>query len=261
MPKPPVIDAHLHLDEKVQGPASAAADALIRAMRKCGIRRSVVLHLATQRWPVQEVAEAVRRHAGLLVGFININPLDADAALQLRRGAAELGFQGLKLHPRLQRYSFTDTRTTELVRLAGELHIPVLIDAFPDGDWIQQGFSAPDFAAVAQACPKSRIIVGHMGGHKVLDFLMLAKRYPNLFFDLSYSLLYYRGSSVPQDIVYAIRSLKGQRIFYGSDYPDRPLDQTLRESVSVFKSCGLPPEWMRQVLFGNAKEFFGWNDI
>jgi predicted TIM-barrel fold metal-dependent hydrolase len=256
-----IIDAHLHLDDRLPGHAVVAVKALLSAMEENGIVRAVVLHLASQRWPAAEVAEAIGPHTGQILGFVNVNPTHPDASNQLEHGIRVLGFKGLKLHPRLQRFSATDSRTLNLVRMAGDLEIPVIIDAFPDGDWLTQGFNPLDFAALGRACPRTRIVIGHMGGHRVLDFMMLAKRIPNLFFDLSFSLLYYRGSSVCQDIIYAIRSMKGQRIFYGSDYPDRPLGETLAESVAVLQAGGLSPDLMERVLYVNAKEFFGWNDI
>ena len=61
----------------------------------------------------------------------------------------------------------------------------------------------------------------------VLDFMMLAKRLPNVYMDCSYSLLYYQGSPTLKNLVYAMKSMKMERIFYGSDYPDREIKESL----------------------------------
>ena len=251
-----VIDVHLHLDESVAGPAESAAEALDQALKSAGVSLGIVLHLAMQRWPVEEVSRALLTHKLRLSGFINVNPCDADAGEQLRRGVQELGFIGLKLHPRLQKYSIEDVRTAKLVKFAGELKVPVLIDAFPDGNWLMQKFNPLSFADLAKSCPLTRIIIAHMGGHHVLDFMMLAKRIPNIHFDTSYSLLYYAGSSVPQDMVYAMRSMRCERIFYGSDYPDRGVEETLVKSVEVLEAFGLKTAEVEKILHGNAREFF-----
>lgn len=242
----------MHLNEKVAGPASAAVAALLSQLDGAGVERGVLLHLAHQRWTFEDVAAAALPHAARLLVCANIKP-GAGAAAKLRK-AAKIGARGLKLHPRLERYPLS--RATALVREAGKLGMPVVIDAFPDGDWLMRGFEPLDFAALAKACPKTRIVAAHMGGHRVLDFMMLAKRVPNLYLDCSYALLYYRTSSVPADMIYAMRSLRFQRVFYGSDYPDRPADVTLRESLQLLR--GVEPEQLDRLLYRNAEEFFPW---
>src|SRR5205823_1607520 len=129
--------------------------------------------------------------------------------------------------------------TRRLVDAAGEIGVPVLIDAFPDGDWLTMGFHPLAFSRLATACPDTRIIIAHFGGHHCLDFMMLAKRTPNIWFDLSYSLLYYAGSSVVGNLVYCCRSLRCERVFYGSDYPDRPIGATLALSRQALCDHGL----------------------
>jgi len=97
-----------------------------------------------------------------------------------------------------------------------------------------------------------------MGGHKVLDFMLLAKRLDNVFLDCSYSLLYYRGSSITDDILYAMRSMRYKKIFYGSDYPDRSVKDTLDLSIAEFRRVGISDTDQEAILYRNAKEFFGW---
>ena len=96
-----------------------------------------------------------------------------------------------------------------------------------------------------------------MGGHYVLDFMMLAKRLPNIYFDISYSFLYYRGSSIPQNMIYAMQSMRFKNIFYGSDYPDRPLKESLELSISLLNEHQVHGDDQAQILHLNAKTFFG----
>ncbi len=251
------IDTHLHLDESVPGGADKAVAELRSQMVDAGIERGVVLHLECQRWSLEEVATAVHAEKSLLL-FANVNPMDPEATDKLRWAISSLGCGGLKLHPRLQDYRVNHNLTSALVSLAGELGVPVLIDAFPDGDWMLQGHSMLDYALLARACPKTNLIIAHMAGHKVLDAMMLAKRTPNIYFDTSYSLLYYRGSSVPADLVYAMRSMRFKRIFYGSDYPDRGLKETLTESVAVMREHKIGDAELDAILYQNALEFMPW---
>ncbi len=260
-----IIDAHLHLSPLVSSDPKACASELDRQLGHAGISRAVVLHLLNQPWTdtvwsAEEFAEAISPFPRLY-GFINIHPMSPDASRQLRDGAERLGFIGLKLHPRLQQFDMLDPRVSELIAQAGEMGLPVLIDAFPDGDWLRNGFSPLAFAKVAMACPQTRIIVAHLGGHHCIDFMMLAKRIPNIWFDLSYSLLYYADSPVVGNLLYCCKSLKYERVMYGSDYPDRPVDVTLSMSLKAFKDHGLGDEAISSLLFRNAAKFYEWTDL
>jgi predicted TIM-barrel fold metal-dependent hydrolase len=255
-----IIDAHLHLDEKVDGTAIGAVRELDRQLEEAAVDRAIALHLDVQPWSAAEVAEAISKFPRIRA-FINVHPHGADPERCLRDGIEGLGYIGLKLHPRLQQFGVDDSQTVRLVRAAGEMNIPVLIDAFPDGTHLMQGFSPLRYASLAKQCPDTRIIWAHMGGHYVMDFMMLAKRLPNVYFDISYSLLYYQTSSIPGDMIYAMRSMKFDRIFYGSDYPDRSVGVTLDLSRQFMRSQGLPEEAMAKVLGLNAQKFFGWDDL
>ena len=255
-----IIDCHLHLNEKVDGSAKHAAHELDLQLQEAGVSRALGLHLDSQPWSVEEVAEAIRPYDRLRA-FVNVHPGLPNARMLLRNAIEKLGYVGLKLHPRLQGFAIEDEKTTELVGYAGEIGVPVLIDAFPDGMHLMQGFSPLKYAELAKRCPETSLILAHMGGHHVIDFMMLAKRLPNLYFDISYSLLYFQGSRVPDDMVYAMRSMQFARIFYGSDYPDRTVKATLEWCIEFLQKAGVAGDELSRIMGGNARDFLGWSDI
>ena len=256
-----ILDIHLHLNKKMASSAKEAARLLHEDLVAHNIEKALILHLNFQGWSAEEFSEALTPYKKRMAGLINIHPFEKDARAQLKRGIDKLGFIGLKLHPRLENYSLDAPETQALVRRAGELNVPTLIDAFPDGTWLMNGYDTLSFGKLALACPQSRIIVAHMGGHRVLDMLMLVKRIKNLYFDFSYSLLYFQKSSVLNDILFAMRSLKCERLFYGSDYPDRSIADTIKQSLEILEGAGFTDAELDRLLFKNAKEFFNWNDI
>lgn len=255
-----IIDTHLHLDDKFDGTAQGAARELDGQLADAGVARAIVLQLEVQPWSVEEVSEAIAMYPRLR-GFINVHPNTGEPEQLLREGIEKHGYIGLKLHPRLQGFDVDDERTVRLVQAAGEMNVPVLIDAFPDGTHLMKGFSPLKYAKLASQCQKTRIIWAHMGGHYVLDFMMLAKRLPNVYFDLSYSLLYYQSSSIPGDMAYAMRSMKFERTFYGSDYPDRPIASSLEMSLQFLHSQGIFEVDLAKIMGRNAQDFFGWDDL
>ena len=250
------IDTHLHLDDTKFKSACAAVQQLSSEIVNSDISKVVLLHLETQPWSIEEVVLAAKPFEYINV-FVNIHPNLPDSKNQLKRAVNELGCIGLKLHPRLQEFSLLSQNTQDLVGFAGDLDIPVLIDAFPDGTHLMQGFDPTHYSTLAKNCPNTRIIWAHMGGHHVIDFMMLAKRLPNVYMDMSYSLLYYRTSSVIVDMIYAMRSMKFNRIFYGSDYPDRSLQSSLIDSIAELRNNNVTDAQLQKLIYSNAVNFFG----
>jgi predicted TIM-barrel fold metal-dependent hydrolase len=246
-----IIDAHLHLDDRPAGSAADAVQRLVDEMASCGVGHAVVLHLLWQRWSVEAVAEALAQQP-MLTGFINVDPRSPTALEDVQRGY-ELGFRGLKLHPRIQRYRPDDAECIAVVRRAGELGMPALIDCFPDGDWLMAGLNVLQYATLAREAPDARLIVAHAAGHHCLDLLMLAKRAKNLWFDLSYSLLYY-GSPVVEALFYALKSIRYERVTFGTDYPDRPLKTSIEMSLALLDKHGVEGEARDLLLWKNAQE-------
>jgi hypothetical protein len=177
-----IVDSHLHFDEKVDGTALGAARELDRQLAQAGVARAIALHLETQPWSMEEFSQAVAA-THRIKAFVNLHPDRFDVVAQLRSAIENFGYIGLKLHPRLQEFAVDSPSTIRLVQEAGDMDIPVLIDAFPDGTHLMQGFHPLRYASLARQCPQTRIIWAHMGGHYVLDFMMLAKRLPNVYLD------------------------------------------------------------------------------
>ncbi len=255
-----VIDTHLHLDDKYDGDLRKVVNHLDDQLIANNVSRGVVLHLIIQKWSYQEVGDLILS-SKRLKAFVNIDPFLDSKYQSLEDASKNYGFIGLKLHPRLQKFDLLDERVIELCKFAGTLNLPVLLDAFPDGNAIMDGFKVDNFAKLALACNDTRFIWAHFGGHKVLDFMMVAKRLPNVFLDLSYSWLYYLGSSVTQDLAYALKSMKFEKVFYGSDYPDRNIETSLKMSLEVFDTLQIDSTQIEKVMFSNAKKFFNWHDL
>jgi predicted TIM-barrel fold metal-dependent hydrolase len=253
------IDAHLHFDNRISDDIFIVAKNLNEDLKNANIDLATVLHLDIQPWDLEEVSSAISEN-DRLIGFANIHPFDKNSQESLRDATENMGFKGLKLHPRIQKYEISDQRVSNLISFAGEINVPVLIDAFPDGDWLSMGFDVIQFMELAKKSPKTKIIFAHFGGHHCIDFMMMAKRLPNVYFDCSYSLLYYRGSSITQNIIYCMQSMGFERVFYGSDYPDRSIQNSLDLSLYEFKKFGVSDGDLKKIMGGNFAKLLGLND-
>jgi hypothetical protein len=60
-----IIDAHLHLDDSIDGTPFGAAKELDRQLISAGISKGIVLHLESQGWSLEEFAEAIAPYKSL----------------------------------------------------------------------------------------------------------------------------------------------------------------------------------------------------
>lgn len=128
---------------------------------------------------------------------------------------------GYKIHPRYQGISLTDNRLKSIVEIAGKLGQFVIIDCLPSRGLVRIADTLPLLVDdIAMSCPKTPIIMAHMGGHRVLDALIVAQKNPNVYMDISATIIKYQGSSIMQDIVYCLNKLSDMgKLIFGSDYP------------------------------------------
>lgn len=250
-----VFDCHLHLPDNMD--LESGMRKISEDLSDANISRGLLLHLETQPWTYKEVSKEFLKYSNISA-FVNVNPKKSNCVEEFCDAIENYSFIGLKVHPRLLEHSLEDAGLISLISAASELNVPVLIDAFPDGTHLMQGFNLNDYVRLAKMFPSVRFIWAHMAGHYVLDFMMVAKRLNNVFFDISYALLYYRGSRVPQDMIYAIKSMRGDKVFYGSDFPDRGIKETLDLSLDVFSDFKLDEGLRRKVLETNARDFYNW---
>ncbi|MDX6344547.1 MAG: uncharacterized protein QOH87_4685 [Trebonia sp.] len=98
-----IIDMHMHLEEMPSLGWQMSADDCIAAMDAAGVEKAAVMTITdfpgVNPAGLDIIAEACRSHPDRLFGFIRLNPAREESKELLTRGATELGFKGLKLHP------------------------------------------------------------------------------------------------------------------------------------------------------------------
>ena len=99
------------------------------------------------------------------------------------------------------------------------------------------------------------IILAHAGGPKIFEAMTLALEYENIFLDLSFSLKYWRGSSVIKDFAFALKKLNYKKCFYGSDYPYVDFNESLEYFLRFAKEYNFSKKGRYDMLYANFKKF------
>ena len=245
-----IIDAHVHIHPDPKGFGEnydASLGTLIDLLTRSPINKVVLLPI----YPMVTnafIAEACQKYPDKLIGFASVDPSGGMESIeQLEQDVFQYNLKGLKLHPRLQNFSLSDSGIIPLLQKAADLDLPTVIDVFPNGIGLEKSFPLL-IDRVATDVPRAKIIMAHFGGYKLWDALFVAKAHSNIFVDFSYTLLYFRGSSLEKDLGFAIKKLGSNRCIYGSDHPEMEINKTFESSLEILNQYQLSSQDMENIL-------------
>jgi predicted TIM-barrel fold metal-dependent hydrolase len=193
--------------------------------------------------PNELIAEYVASEPGRFVGFAGLEPTAPDAVDELRHAYHELGLRGIKLGPIYQNFDPADPGLADFYAEAERLDMPILF---------HQGTTFPRRAPlkwanpiqledVALSFPKLRIIVAHLGHPWEAETVVLIRKQPNVWADIS--ALHYRPWRYWQALVTAKEYGVLSKLLLASDYPSATIEQViegLRKANDVVEGTSLP---------------------
>ncbi|MGH2943285.1 MAG: amidohydrolase family protein, partial [Solirubrobacteraceae bacterium] len=233
---PPVtlFDAHTHIGANDPDGFACTAQELLDTLAPTGSRAVVFpMHEPDGYPPANDhVLEAAAASGGRLVPFCRVDPR-ADPVPEIRRCIAA-GARGVKLHPRAELFDLDEPAVADIVALADEEHLPILVHA---GRGIPAlGAHVLDFAA---RFPRARFILAHCA---VCDLAWIWQRiheYPNVFFDTAWF------SAADQLALYS--HIPPGQILYATDIPFGTPQQTIVMSLRCALQAGLTPAQLKSV--------------
>lgn len=194
---------------------------LLRYMNRNGIDKSVVLPIA----PFSTSEEYLRECAGepRLIPFASVHP-SGNWEKDLHK-AMEGGCRGLKIHPILQRIAPEDPFYFHLMEAFAPYGKPVLahtgeFDYYVVRDGYASYGDVRRLEKLIASFPQVPFILGHMGLYHPERAIELARRYPNVYLEISFQ---------PLPVVKkALRAAGKDRVMFGSDWPESDSRYALR---------------------------------
>ncbi len=228
-----MFDSHIHISEEYKSATEAIA-ALQRILSENNVKGGILIPLLNSKYSLESILEASKQSFNLKI-VPHLNPMDNGFDPKTIYDLVDKGIVGIKLHPRRDTYNLTGERIYEVIRIAGELNLTVNICSFWDGTWSRYGLTIDSFGDLADKFPGTRFVWCHFGGHKILDFMMMLRRRDNVFADTSLVQDYFFKGSVKEDLIYVLESLKGERILFGSDFPEKSYEDILESSIAFYE--------------------------
>lgn len=212
--------------------------------------------------PNDIVASYVAEHPDRLLGWASVDPSDPACIDELERCYHDLGLRGLKLGPAYQHFDPTGSTVRPLLTACQALGIPVI--------W-HQGTTFPTRARLAWANPLQLedvvmsfpdlpMIVAHMGHPWETDLVVLMRKSPNLYADIS--AVHYRPWRYWQAMVTAMEYGVTHKLLLASDFPSGTIDhvidglRSVNDPVEGTRLPKIPSEIQDQIIHENWKPLF-----
>jgi predicted TIM-barrel fold metal-dependent hydrolase len=260
MPKPiPIFDSLTHptlTGTWIDGERDASFETLTADMKRWGFSGACAVGLAgVGDYAHEAFLEACRPHASL-VPIAGVDPTDPSALGDELETVKELGFRGIKIHPRLSSWTPTAETLGEVFRIAGANELPVLYCTYRHAPLASYPSEDPFYTLVRalQRAPETRVVLMHGGDVQVMRYSELVRFNETLLLDLSFTMMKYRGSSLDTDLSYLFRRFD-RRICIGTDHPEYS-HENLRERFDHL-CAGLPREKAENIASKNLKTFLG----
>jgi predicted TIM-barrel fold metal-dependent hydrolase len=257
----PIFDALAHptlSGDWLGRPGCAGFDSLARQLDEGGFVGACAIGLAgVEGYSHERYIESCRAHANL-VPVAGFDP-ERDGSPAALRALRDLGFAGIKIHPRFSRLTRGVGRLAPALRAAGEAGLVVFYctymhcapGEYPDTDPFYS------LAGLLREAPATRVVLVHGGDVSLMRYAELVRFNPNLLLDLSLTLMKYEGSSIDMDLAFLFRSFD-RRICVGTDWPEySPLQ--VRARFEQF-SAALAGEKKANIAWRNLVGFLGIGD-
>jgi predicted TIM-barrel fold metal-dependent hydrolase len=196
-------------------------DAYLRAMEP--VDRCVLFGMKARHTgfyvPNDWIAAFAARAPEKIIPFMSLDPTEADYLDDFERSRQDLGLRGIKLAPMYANFDPNDARLDDLYRRAARHGLPILFHAGTTFcQFAPLRFTRPAlWDDVAMRHPDLRIVLAHLGHPFENEALVVARKHPHVFLDLS--ALYYRPWQLYNSLVLAQEYRVTPKILFGSDFP------------------------------------------
>lgn len=169
-----------------------------------------------------------------LIPIAGFNPKRSEHIANELSHIKQLGYRGIKIHPRFSKLIHPHFDLTQTLQIAAQLNLVVFYCTYMHCQLESYPTSDPFYHLVnlLKQVPQVKMVLVHGGDIQVLRYAELVRFNPNLLLDLSLTLMKYEGSSVDADLRFLFQKFD-RRICIGTDYPEYS-PQQVRKRYNLF---------------------------
>lgn len=212
-----------------------------------------------------DVAQYVAQAPDCMIGFLSVDPTQPGWEDELREGHERYGMRGIKLLPMYADFYPQDERLDPLWKYATDHQLPVLLHT--GTTFVAKApldCTLPrHIDVVARRFPEVKIILAHLGHPYEGETVVVIRKHPNLFADIS--ALVYRPWQLFHSLMLVHEYNVWDKILFGTDYPVTTVAETiagLRSLAEIqFDRFSLPQEHLERLIHRDALALLGLSDF
>jgi len=198
----------------------ATVGTLVGDLAAAGFGRACAVGMAGHEAYDHQAFAVLCRPYEQLVPIAGVVPRTGAAMDEDLDAVVELGFAGIKIHPRLSRCGYGSPEMAETLRGAWRRNLPVFlctyghtpIEHYPDRDPLY------DLVSVLKQVPGVRLVLLHGGAVDLMRWMAFCRHNETMLLDLSFTIMRYAGSSIDLDIGWLFDGFN-RRTCIGTDHP------------------------------------------
>src|SRR5215216_5053376 len=242
-----LFDAHTHIGIADPDGARQTPEQLMAVLAAADARGVVFPLHEPHGYPEanDRVLEAAAESGGRLVAFCRVDPR-ADALAEVCR-CLDAGAKGIKLHPRAERFALSEPAVRDIVALAHERRVPVLIHA-------GRGIPAlgQDTVRLSGEFTDARLILAHAAISDLAWLWRVLPDHPNLFVDTAWW--------DPADLIALFTLAPAGNLLWASDSPyGLPLMSAVLH-LRLAVQAGVPGAALRSIAGGQLERILAGAD-
>lgn len=181
-----------------------------------------------------QIAAYVRSQEGRMIGIAGIDPSEPREALaELRRAREELHMPGAAVAPAAQDFHPNSSHAMRLYAEAGALGMPIIFHTGPQlTSASKMEYAQPVLLdEVARELPDLRLVIAHMGSPWVHETIMLLRKHPHVYADISG--LLQQPWRAYEALLSAHQCGVLDKLLFGSGFPEAPASYCIETLFSL----------------------------
>tara|TARA_B100001059_G_scaffold184405_1_gene185963 strand:+ start:519 stop:1307 length:789 start_codon:yes stop_codon:yes gene_type:complete len=166
----------------------------------------------------------------------------------------KLGFKGIVFHPYLQKNDSINKNILQIIKFCKKNNIFICVCCAYGSKDIYTIYPLKLVSEIAKIFD-GKIIIIHSGGLKIFESMLLAEAHKNIYLETSFSLLYWKNSSIEKDFGYVYQKIGAKKIIFGSDNPFMDMNESIKFKKYFFKKNQFSKNDLSKIFYKNAQNF------
>lgn len=193
--------------------------------------------------------------------FVPIAPIEFDGSTSLEElekqisNYKDLGFKGIKIHPRFLNTNLADKKIIESIKLSGKYNLVSLLCTVHRAP--SKPLKRPLCDLIHEICDEtqqSKTILLHGGYYDLFATSEIIRGFDNVLLDLSATLIRFQDTHIISDIKYLFKTFD-RRLCIGSDFPEYTLYDILNVIDKKIIDSDMSLEKLENIYFNNLNKF------